>query len=219
MQPSLPGFGQDRPPQFMPTAPATSAGDPSHRRGSLLGYGLWMALFPSPEDARRIANPGAALRTQHGLTGAPLTPDRLHITLLALAGGVNPPQQIVVDAAMAAAAAIVACAPLTIAFDRVLTFAPSNAFVLRCTAHSDAAIARLRNMLAWTLRRRYLRPTLSGTPHMTLSHGSRYVDETAIAPIRWTATRFALILSHVGTGHHEWIGQWDLRGGNAHCGR
>lgn len=214
MQPSLPGFGQDRPLLFMPSAPTDGAG---RRRGSLLGYGLWMALFPGPEDTRRIANAGAALRAQHGLDEALLPPDRLHVTLLALAGGINPPPQVVVDATVAAAA-LVACAPLTVDFDRALTFAPSNAFVLRCTAHSDEAIARLRNMLAWTLRRRHLRPTLSATPHMTLLYGSRHVDETPIAPICWTATRFALILSHVGTGHHEWIGQWDLRGGNAHCG-
>jgi 2'-5' RNA ligase len=38
----------------------------------------------------------------------------------------------------------------------------------------------------------------------------KLVAEHPIQPIRWTATRFALILSHAGLGHHQWIKEWNL---------
>jgi len=203
MQPSLPGFDLD---------PALFAPDGGRRHRAPLGYRLWMALFPSPAAAQHIADGVAPLWHRHGLTRTPLAPDRLHVSLLALTGGIRPPRQAIVDAALAAAA-IVNSPPLPIVFDRGLTFAPSDDFVLRCTADGDAAIGRLRHMLAWTLRRRHLRPVLSGTPHMTLSYDPHRIGETPIAPISWTATCFALILSHVGARRHQRIGQWDLRGG------
>jgi 2'-5' RNA ligase len=173
-------------------------------------YGLFLAIFPAPEDAACIARAAADLCARHGLAGTPLPPARLHVTLHELGRFADTVPQAVVDAARAAARRA-SCPPLPLVFDQALSFARSEAFVLRCDAESDRAVARLRQPLARALRRvglRQARP--SRTPHMTLRYGGRAVPAHAIPPLRWTATRFALILSHLGLAHHQWIDQWPL---------
>ena len=179
------------------------------RGGKLRGYTLFLAIFPESGDAHRLARTAADLRSQHELDGTPLPPGRLHITLHAIAGFIDTIPQAVVDAAIAASARVV-CPPLHIVFDHVLSFTDSNAFVLRCSPGSDAPIARLRQSLALALRRAGLHPKPSATPHMTMLYDPRHLSRHAIEPICWTATRFALILSHVGIHHHQWIAQWAL---------
>lgn len=198
---SLPGLDATAPP-FRPDAIP-------NRGGKLQGYTLFLAIFPRSEDAHRLARAAADLRSQHELDGKRLPPGRLHITLHAIAGVIDTIPQAVVDAAIAASSRVV-CPPLPIVFDHVLSFTDSNAFVLRCDPGSDAAIARLRQSLALALRRAGLHPEPSGTPHMTMLYDPHHISQHAIEPICWTATRFALILSHVGIGHHQWIAQWAL---------
>ena len=46
---------------------------------------------------------------------------------------------------------------------------------------------------------------------MTLMYDDKHHSaEHPIEPIHWTATHFALILSHVGLGHHQRIAEWAL---------
>lgn len=198
---SLPGLDATAPPFRPDVIPS--------RGGKLQGYTLFLAIFPNPEDAHRFAAAAADLRSQHELDGTPLTPGRLHITLHAIAGFIDTIPQAIVDAVIAASTRVV-CPRLPIVFDHVLSFTDSNAFVLRCNPDSDAAVARLRQSLALPLRRAGLRPEPSRTPHMTLLYDPHHITQHAIKPICWTATRFALILSHVGIGHHQWIAQWAL---------
>ena len=50
-------------------------------------------------------------------------------------------------------------------------------------------------------------------PHMTLVYQPEQTfAQQTIEPLRWTATRFALVLSQRGLGHHQWIGEWTLTG-------
>ena len=186
------------------------------RPGPLLGYNLFLAIFPQHEDAQRVALVGAELRRRHGLQGQCLRTRHLHTTLHAVAGFKHTIPLPVIDAAMAAAAGV-ACPPLPIVFDRARSFSNNsnpgnNAFVLRCDPRSDAAVAKLRQTLAPALRRSGLHPQPSSTPHMTMLYDQRVIAEHPIEPICWTATRFALILSHHGLGHHEWLGHWQLAG-------
>lgn len=175
----------------------------------LRGYQLFLALFPDEGDAARIAQAITTVRSLHGLVGAPLLPDRLHISL----HGIGPARDAIpraeVEAVITAANRVV-CPPLPIVFDHVQSFSGSNAFVLRCDPGSDAAVEGLRQRLALELKRLRLRHTASATPHMTMLYDPRIVAEQPIEPIRWTATRFALILSHQGVTHYQWIRQWNL---------
>ena len=200
-QMSLPGLDATAP-LFRPEVLSTQG-------VKLRGYMLFLAIFPESENGHRLARFAADLRSRHALGGTPLSPGRLHVNLHAIAGFIDTIPQDVVDAVMAASARVV-CPSLRIVFDRVLSFTDSNAFVLRCTPDTDAAIAPLRQSLALALRRAGLRPEPSRTPHMTMLYDARHIPEHAIEPICWTATRFALVLSHVGIGHHQWIAQWPL---------
>ena len=186
----------------------------SEPSGTLMGYNLFLAIFPQPELASRVAQRADDLRRQHGLRGHCLKDAHLHMTLHAVAWF---DQQISLQAIEAAKAAAtgVRCPPLPIVFDRAGSFRNrvnphKNAFVLRCDPRSEATVARLRQQLAVALRRSGLRPKPTATPHMTLLYDQAVIAETSIEPIQWTATHFALILSHVGLGHHQWLGEWAL---------
>lgn len=200
-QPSLPGLDATAPP-FKPDAIRVPDRRPQR-------YTLFLAILPEPEDADRLARAATDLRSRHELHGTPLAPERMHITLHALPSFIDTLPQAVVDDAIAASAGV-ACPRLALVFDHVLSFDGSDAFVLRCDTASDAAVARLRRSLATALRRPGLRPVASSTPHMTMLYDSRRIARHAIEPIRWTAKRFALIVSHVGIGHHQRIAEWAL---------
>ncbi len=184
------------------------------RSGRLRAYNLFAAIFPPLELARQVNQLSVELRRQHGLQGRCLQVQNLHISLHGIAAfrGAIPLQ--LIDAAKAAAASIT-CPPLNLVFDRVCSFnnmaAPSsNAFVLRSDGPSDAALGRLRQALAVALRRSGLHPTPSSTPHITMLYDRQVIHEHPVQPINWTATSFALVLSHQGLGHYEWLGQWPL---------
>lgn len=72
-------------------------------------------------------------------------------------------------------------------------------------------MAKLQQALSLALRRAgLLQANPTNTPNMTMLYDQRVVPAHAIQPLRWKATRFALILSHQGRTHHEWIAQWQL---------
>lgn len=201
---SLPGLDGPEP-LFRPD----SISDPT---GKLLGYTLFLAIFPESDQARYIAHAADGLCHRQGLLGHRLIPARLHITLHAVAHFGHTLPQTVIDAAKVASAGV-SCPPLPLVFDRALSFSHNNAFVLRCNNNSDAAVARLRNSLKTALRRAGLDPQPSATPHMTLLYDTHHVAEHPITPISWVATRFALIVSHVGLTHHQWLAEWRLTDG------
>jgi 2'-5' RNA ligase len=178
------------------------------------GYNLFVAVVPGPEAAGLIGARADGLRRQHGLDGPLIGAERLHISLHALGGFTDTVPGDVVDAAMAACAGI-ACSPMPVVFDHAASFPDAglsgkNPFVLQCDAGSAAALRTLRQPLGRALRSVGLHPQPSSTPHMTLLYDRAMVSRRSIDPICWSATRFALILSHVGLGHHQWIGQWRL---------
>lgn len=206
-QPSLPGLE--------PTAARFRPENSSHLPGTLLGYSLLLVVFPDLDDALRIAPAVDELCRRHGLRGEPLQAGRLHVTLHQLLHFLDEVPQDHVDACIAAAGSV-ACRSLPLRFDRLLSFPRKidarHPFVLRCDAHSDAGLALLRQSLAKALRRCGHRPIASGTPHMTMAYDRRVVPAHPIEPILWTARRFSLIVSHVGRGYHQRIGEWALAG-------
>jgi RNA 2',3'-cyclic 3'-phosphodiesterase len=197
---SLPGL-QATAELFDPDIP-TQRGRPQH-------YKLFFGVFLPPNQAQCLANDAGALCLQHGLIGERLAAERLHITLHVLDDLRDTVPLTMVNAARVAAASV-DCAPLRITFDQALSFQPNNAFVLRCDARSDAAIARLRQTLTLALRRVGLHTAPSRTPHMTLLYGQRRIPAQHIQPLEWTAHEFALVLSHTRRTHHQWIDRWPL---------
>ncbi|TAK82644.1 MAG: hypothetical protein EPO09_21520 [Aquabacterium sp.] len=184
--------------------------DPPAQPGMPQRYKLFFGLFLPQDQAQRLADGVDALRLQHGLIGEPIALARLHITLHVVTDLHHTIPLAMVEAARAAARTV-DCPPLHIVFDQALSFQPNQAFVLRCDACSDAAIARLRQTLTLALRRVGLRTAPSRTPHMTLLYNARSIPTQHIEPpLRWTAHEFALVLSHTGRTHHQWIDRWPL---------
>lgn len=200
-QPSLPGL-EARTEYLRPDIRRAPDGKPQR-------YKLFFGLFLPPDDPARVAEKADALCLQHGLTGSPVAADRLHVTLHVVGDFLDKVPLMAVEAARAAAATVV-CPPLRIVFDQALSFQYNHAFVLRCDGGSDAAVARLRHTLSLAMRRAGLRSTPERTPHMTLLYRSPRIPVHPIEPIQWTAHQFALVLSHSGQTHHQWIGYWPL---------
>ena len=199
----LPGFDSPKTP-FELDAPGM--------RGKPKSYTLFLAIFPPEDTAQQLDGVAARLAKQHGLaTGQRVSSSRLHITLHEVAhfSADERIRRDVVDAVIAAGDRVVSPA-LHLIFDRAMSFRGSDAFVLRCDTSSDAAVARLRQVLASELRRVSLRPKPSPTPHMTMLYDRKHISEHPIEPIQWTATRFALVVSHVGLTHHQWVREWPL---------
>lgn len=177
------------------------------------GYSLFFAIFPTESDAKRISHVVERVREDHGLKGKPFLPERLHISLQAITQFEVPILQSVVDAACAAAARVV-CPPLAITFDNATLFDNEKAAcVFRCDKGSGQRIAPLRKQLGAGLSDVGLRHEASSAPHMTMLYdGPQRAFDESIAPMTWTATRFVLILSHLGASHHQWVAQWPLTG-------
>jgi len=200
----------EKPADFKLDITNASAGAPKE-------YSLFFAIYPALKDAQLIAHAIDALRRTHGLMGKPISPDRLHISLQAVAKFQSEVPQHVVDAARAAAARVT-CPSLLINFDR-MSFYPNEtkaACVFHCDKDSASRIAPLRVQLGGALRDSGLHPKPTSAPHMTMLYDKlTYPIEDPIDPIEWTATRFVLVLSHVGASHHQWIGEWPLAGSSS----
>jgi 2'-5' RNA ligase len=177
---------------------------------------LLFLTYPDVETAGRIVQRVPDLRTAHGLTGRPIAPDRLHITLNHLGDHAGLPQDMVVLARHAAET--LATQPFEVAFDRAVSFEgrPGNRpFVLR-GGDGLAALIAFQQTLAQAMIRTGSRigkwAETNFTPHVTLLYDGRSVAEQAIKPIGWTVSEFALVHSLVGQTRHVVLGRWPLQG-------
>jgi 2'-5' RNA ligase len=185
--------------------------DPKKR---LRGYTLFYAIVPEAEDAQRIHSAAEALCSLQGLHGKCLAAARLHVTLLAVTHFSHALPQSIIDAALAAGART-SCPKFSVSMAHALSFANERSqgnhpFVLGCDAQGDQAIAMLRKSLATACKRSGLHTDPSTTPHMTMLYDKRVIAQQPIETIHWPVTRFALIVSHVGLNHYQWLGQWRL---------
>jgi 2'-5' RNA ligase len=194
-----------------PRRPGRARPQPAHGR---VKHSLFLALFPSESDAALLAEAGARLRRELGMTGRAVAAGRLHVSLHYLGGYADALPQALVDAARHAAGAVSPMS-LDVAFDRAVTFnsrTPSRRpkpFVLSC---SDAMpqVEALRRRLGLAMADAGLSVIQSFTPHMTLAYEPVAAAEQAVEPVRWSATAFTLVHSHVGEGVHEIVDRWPL---------
>lgn len=187
------------------------------------GYGLFMALLPTAEDAARIHDWSKRLHEHLHLDFARAqTAERLHITLLNFNDhlarlNLREPSDVYLQG-IANALQGWTFHPLPIRFNRALRFEHNGAFVLGCDADSSSAIARLRQQLLVRLHHGERIPRASSTPHMTLqyaAHGSEIPPLQLHPPLEWCACRMALILSHRGATHHQHEQYWSATGSSS----
>lgn len=173
---------------------------------------LFFALFPSAEDALQAVRLRKRLLLDLGLTGQPIAPERLHVSLHAI-GAWHGLSRAAVRAASDVGASF-SKPPFEIVFDRAMSFAANRAFVLRTGA--DLALRSFQHALGVELKKAGIgrRVTSRFTPHMTLLYGNCMLAERSIEPVRWTVRDFALVQSLRGRGHSEYVhlAHWPLRG-------
>jgi RNA 2',3'-cyclic 3'-phosphodiesterase len=179
---------------------------------------LFFAIFPDADAAARIAQLALLLRSEHGLRGTPLKPERFHVTLHPLGDYAGLHHGIIASASQAAAAVVRQPFDLSfdIAFDRAASFCskPSNRpFVLR-GSDGLAAVTAFQQSLSTEMTKaglgHWVKPAY--TPHVTLLYDDRCVAEQAVEPIRWTAHEFVLVHSLIGQSLHVPLARWPLRG-------
>ena len=173
---------------------------------------LFFAIFPDPATATSIAQQADALRAGHQLSGRPLAPERLHITLHHLGDHAGLRRDIVAMASEAAEA--ITSTPFEVTFDRAASFhnGGNNPFVLQGGEGLDALKAFQRD-LGLAMARAGLGKLVDKTftPHVTMLYDRRLVAEQPIAPVQWTVGGFVLIHSLLGRTEHIPLARWTLR--------
>ena len=175
---------------------------------------LFFALFPDEKTGQQLEALAEHLHDVHDLNGKPFRADRFHLSLHNLGEDVRVPNE-VVDAAGRAAASI-ELEPFHLCFDRALSFAGSTGrrpLVLPPAEGGHALVAFYRQLGA-ALKEEGLGRFVSFDfmPHITLFYADRLVEEHPVKPISWTVNEFSLVVSHVGEGRYDLIGQWLMRG-------
>jgi len=153
---------------------------------------LFLAVLPDPDTAERIAQTARHLRISHGLSGKPLRPDQLQITLCPVEDRPDlGPEGVAMPA-------------FRVCFDRAESFR-NGALALRGddTIGLDVLQQRLSDALDGEPRQ--ARPF---TPHVTLLRDGHRVPEQRIEPIEWTVREVVLMRSQ--DGRSTPVARWPL---------
>lgn len=176
---------------------------------------MFFAFLPPDEvAAAALAQHAEPLRARHNLEKPAMAQQRLHLTVQPVVSFAFPIPKLIVSAAVDAAKGVApACRAVPICFDRVgsMGVRPPSVLALQGDAATAKAVAALRNPLLGTLRRHGFVLTAHNAPHMSLVYDTDLVPVQPIEPLRWTATRLVLVLSHHGRGHHQHVAEWPLR--------
>jgi RNA 2',3'-cyclic 3'-phosphodiesterase len=203
-QPTLFDLNKEEP--FLPETP------PHGRRAS--HFLLFFALLPPAETRHQIWALAQGLRHQHGLEKEAMAVDRLHLTLQLVVGFEQSMPRLIERSAIAAASSVAAACPavpIELSHAGSMGLRAPSALALHADEGTRSAVARLRQPLLRALRQNGFVLNAHDHPHITLVYGTDVVVPTPIEPIRWTADRLVLILSHQGCGHHQCLGEWPLR--------
>jgi 2'-5' RNA ligase len=175
---------------------------------------LFLGVFLDLDAAERAVSLSWSLRKELNLSGRPLPPERLHVTLHHIDDYVGLPPRVV--AAICDAAAAVRRDPFEVEFDRVASFSgrPGNRpLVLRGGGGLAELMEFQRGLGEAVARARVGRPVASRfTPHVTLLYDDIQVEERAVEPIRWTLNEFILVHSLLGQTRHVPLARWSLSG-------
>jgi 2'-5' RNA ligase len=178
---------------------------------------LFLALFPPPETALKIAELASQIRSAHALRGRPLEAARFHITLNHLGDYAGLPPDVVRQARAAVAEAATATQPFAVAFDRAESFAsmPRNRpLVLRGGDEGLSALMAFHKVLGTALKKanlgQWAKPGY--TPHVTLLYDDSLLGATPVPPVAWTAGEIVLVQSLLGETRHVHLARWPLSG-------
>ena len=168
---------------------------------------LFFAVRPDLETAAEIAERTRRWRVEHGLTGRPLKPEHLHVTLFHVDDANGTPSAELIEA-LAERASAVEMPAFRVGFDRVMSF-NNGAFVLGGD-ESVIGLEVLQQRLSDALDASP-RPARRFVPHVTLLRDSRRIAAQPVEPIGWTAREIVLVHSLLGRTIHRDIVRVPLR--------
>jgi len=169
-----------------------------------------LILMVYPDQQAKTAAQARARRYQvdNGLGGVVFKPDLMHITLGHFELWDEVPASLIER--ITRAASKVAMAPFQVSFDQIGGF--TGNVVLRGGEGLKALEtfhAALRHALAWE---KLDGSHMNFTPHLTVVYGQPGAVVSAIEPVSWTVSEFALVISHHGKGRHEVLARYWLVG-------
>ena len=174
------------------------------------------AVLPEKAAAAHIEQLAHALRHEHGLHGAAIHAEQLHITLVGLGEHWELPHELL--AAAAGAAAQITQAVFKVHFDYVQTFRNKSRVsghypVVLCGDEGLIGLETLYQSLAGRLRLLGLKSIpASITPHVTLLYEPVPVPSHAVAAVEWTVREFMLLQRHIDQRRpYSIIGRWPLQ--------
>ena len=170
---------------------------------------LFFAIQPDGPASSRVAELTEQLRARGALSGKPVEPERLHVSLHHVGDFMDQmPRRLVAD--VSGAARTIAMEPFEVAFDRA--GGTKGPFILR--ASDDVPVLQsFRKSLNTALARAGFKRTLRArfTPHVTLSYSVNTAAERRIAPVSWTVRDFVLIESLYGKHQYVLRGRWPFQ--------
>ena len=170
---------------------------------------LFFALRPPEAIASEITRLAGRARQLFNLKGASIPQERLHATM----AYIGPYDRTLIDAATRAMASFQA-APVTVTFDRMLSFKgrPGNAPLVLAGGDGLTGLKFVQKVLASEMKRVGLvaGAKASFVPHVTLLYDRTPVPVTPIDPISWTVREIVLVHSLVGQGRHIDLERWPL---------
>ena len=174
---------------------------------------VFLMLRPERKAAEKMRQLAWDLHAEHQLTGTPLAPERLHVTLFLLCLYRQLSNALL--AALDTVAASMVIQRFLLGFDRVESFRHENERPLVLRGNDDTLIgarmlhteliAGLRGVGVWRLRPSF-------TPHITLLYDPRDIGIQPIEEIRWIVRDFILVCSLRGRHQHKVLARWRLSG-------
>jgi len=185
---------------------------PRRRFGASQKERLFLAVRPPPSIEPRIHALAQAQKDLHGLAGALIRPEHLHITLFHLGDWAALPQELIAQAI--AAAAKTDAAAFDVSFDRLQSFRNRTGILPFVLTGPSEPWRPLRAALGQSLKGCGLGGAVHDlddfTPHVTLLRDAKAVKARKIDPITWRVEDFVLIQSLLGKTTHIHLGRWRL---------
>lgn len=176
---------------------------------------LFFALLPEPSTAQSIYEFAQERRAREGMTGRPIPPDRLHVSLLHLGDFGGLPQELVQSSGERMTSLAATLSPFEVSFDVIGNFSrrPVRKPLVLQQDHLDL---QLKN-LAEKLLRTFGPPRSGGSgtkfnPHVKLLYDEKTVQMETIPPFVWQAHEIVLVHSVIGQSRHVILDRWALKG-------
>ncbi|MES2625254.1 MAG: 2'-5' RNA ligase family protein [Pseudomonadota bacterium] len=174
---------------------------------------LFYALRTNNAGVLQLAHLTEQLREKHRLTGIPLRPEHLHVSLCHLGDHAERPEAFIAMARRAGEA--MHMPPFEFLFDEVLSYSGQAAnelpFALQASTASIEFKAFQIQLAAEMVKaglKAWARPT--SRPHLTLLYDAKNIASEPVAPLRVVAHELVLVISYLGETRYEIVESWPL---------